>query len=37
MKILKNSSSAFRVAELVDPYCQVFCFFLKFLFNLEKY
>ena len=37
MKILKNSSSAFSVAELVDPYCQVFCFFLKLFFNLEKY
>lgn len=27
MKVLKISRSAFSVAELVDPCCQVFCFF----------
>ena len=27
IKILENSISSFSVAELVDPCCQVFCFF----------
>ena len=33
IKILENSISAFSVAELVDPCCQVFCFF--FLISLQ--